>query len=353
MRSIKLISLLLLVFLIGSMAHAQAPATGDGRINDLTALPRAAIYCQPHGIEAWELDQITGNGTLVLRVGSQILITPVDPVNAVVLGESNGYALTRFPGGGLTVTGPGAFQFSFNLDSECQINTTMSAGPAPTVRGVVIPQTTAAAAVGSIPVTTTTTQALVVPAGFQVSNSFGQPLPTPTQTLADISPARGYVVVGSEFLNLRTGDGTQFVSVAVLAFNTPLKVLGRNEDGSWWFVQVGNFTGWVNNDYVVVRGDLSGTPEVAVVRGVLEQPRVYIGYANNPVYFEPIYVSSEWLCNVPGNVEFPVIGRTEDNLWYQVQATCTDGRRVTAWIRTQNAVLRNFGLVEIPVTWTA
>jgi uncharacterized protein YraI len=51
-------------------------------------------------------------------------------------------------------------------------------------------------------------------------------------------------------LNLRSGPGTEFVSLGVLATRSTLKVLGRNGDASWLRVEYAGQTGWVALAYL-------------------------------------------------------------------------------------------------------
>lgn len=51
-------------------------------------------------------------------------------------------------------------------------------------------------------------------------------------------------------LNLRSGPGTQFESLGVLATRSTLKVLGRNGDTSWLRVEYAGNTGWVALAYL-------------------------------------------------------------------------------------------------------
>ncbi|MBC7810993.1 MAG: SH3 domain-containing protein [Burkholderiales bacterium] len=340
--SLGLLLTVLMLLMTAAVANAQ-----DGRLNDLTALPRAAVYCHPDRIEVWQLDQTTGNGTLVLRVGNGAIAgVPSNPSTPTVIASSNGYALYRNPNGSLTVNGP-SFQFTFNTGAqECDIVVATFTQPAAATADL-IPQTGAPISVPSGVIGGTTGLT-----GLNLSQPvpLGGNYPTPTQTLEDIHGVRGYVVIGAEFLYLRSGDGTQYAPVAVLSFNTHARVLGRNDDASWWYIDVAGYRGWVNDAYVVIRGDLTGTP-VVPVRGTLEQPRIYVGWDGNPVYSEPSYLSTLWICPIPGDREYAVVGISEDNFWFQIRAVCQDGRRVTAWIRSENGVLRNFGDVEIPVTW--
>ncbi len=73
----------------------------------------------------------------------------------------------------------------------------------------------------------------------------------------------GRVVVNTSYLNVRTGPGGQYASVAVVAGGAELPVIGVTEDALWYLV-TGNFgQGWVTQEFVVFRGAFSAVPVIA------------------------------------------------------------------------------------------
>ncbi|MAS37508.1 MAG: hypothetical protein CL610_26160 [Anaerolineaceae bacterium] len=172
------------------------------------------------------------------------------------------------------------------------------------------------------------------------------PRPVNPDGLAASQP--GFAVVNTDNLFLRTGDSVRYEVIGVLDGGTELVVLGRNEDRSWWYVQVGGLRGWVRSEFLVLRGDLTGIPEVPVT-GDYATPSLYVGYPGNQLYALPLAGTST-LCSLPGNTSFEVIGRTSNSAWYEINAVC-DGVSVAGWLPADLGFLRNPGFVEIPITF--
>lgn len=70
------------------------------------------------------------------------------------------------------------------------------------------------------------------------------------------------LVVNTSFLNVRTGDGPQFPTVATVAGGTELSVLGTNSLKTWYLVQTPLGPGWVDISFTLARGDFSNVPVV-------------------------------------------------------------------------------------------
>jgi uncharacterized protein YgiM (DUF1202 family) len=157
----------------------------------------------------------------------------------------------------------------------------------------------------------------------------------------------GYAVVNTDNLNLRSGDSPRYEIVGIVDGGTELVVLGRNKDRSWWYVQVGGMRGWVNSEFLVLRGDLTGVPEVPV-EGVIAQPRMYIGFTGTPVLALP-QPGSPVLCGIEGNKEYAIVGRTTRSTWFEIEITC-DGVEDTGWVLAEQGFLRNPANVRIPVS---
>lgn len=170
------------------------------------------------------------------------------------------------------------------------------------------------------------------------------PRPINPPGLAESQP--GYAVVNTDNLFIRTGDAPSYTVIGIVDGGTNLAVLGHNEDLTWWYVQVGGLRGWVNSEFLALRGDLSGIPEVPVI-GELRQPSLYVGFSGNYVFAEPV-VGSAPLCTIPGNIEFPITGRTRSTTWYEITVTC-NGAETSAWIPAELGIVRNPAGLVIPI----
>jgi len=70
-----------------------------------------------------------------------------------------------------------------------------------------------------------------------------------------IAPAR--VIVNTAYLNIRTGPSASNDIVTTLSGGVELTVLGVAKDGVWYLVEGDFGQGWLNNSYVIFRGDYS------------------------------------------------------------------------------------------------
>ena len=174
--------------------------------------------------------------------------------------------------------------------------------------------------------------------------------PRPINPPALLEQQPGYAVVNTDNLFLRSGDDPRYSVIGIVDGGTLLAVLGRNEDRTWWYVQVGGLRGWVKSEFLVLRGNLTGVPEVPVL-GEFTQPSLYVGYSGNPVYNLPTMFSGE-VCRLPGDLDYAVIGRTAASDWYLIEVPCgeTEEDYVTAWIQADRGLLRNPGSVFIPIS---
>jgi hypothetical protein len=172
------------------------------------------------------------------------------------------------------------------------------------------------------------------------------PRPINPDGLAEEQP--GYAVVNTDNLFLRSGDSSRYAVIGIVDGGTSLAVLGRNDDRTWWYVQVGGLRGWVNAEFLALRGDLTGIPEVPVL-GELTQPSLYVGYSGNPVYTVPL-AGSDWLCTIPGNQEYPLVGRTRGSSWYEIEVPCGDDFFIAAWIPAEMGIVRNPAGLVLPIT---
>lgn len=174
-------------------------------------------------------------------------------------------------------------------------------------------------------------------------------LPRPTNPTSAVADDDGYLVVFTDNLFMRTGDRAIYTPVAILDGGTYLVVLGNNGlagDRLWWYVQAGSLRGWVKDEFVVVRGDLSGTPTVEP-EGVVIPPTLYIGYSA-PVY-NNLTPSGEIVCRTLPGQWFTVTAQNASSAtWYQIRVIC-GGRVIEGWVWSEYGFLRNPAEVDIPI----
>jgi uncharacterized protein YgiM (DUF1202 family) len=88
---------------------------------------------------------------------------------------------------------------------------------------------------------------------------------TATVTLGPITGNR--VVINTGNLNVRSGPSAAFSTVATVPGGTELAVIGRAPDGVWYYVEGTFGRGWVNNQFVLFRGDFATVPVLDITGG--------------------------------------------------------------------------------------
>lgn len=183
--------------------------------------------------------------------------------------------------------------------------------------------------------------------GTAPSVPLNEPAPRPVtiNDLGDTLGLSGYGIVNTSRLFVRSGAGVEYAPVAVLNGGTEVVMLGRNDNDTWWYIEADQIRGWVNVEFLILRGDVSSAPtlpeagELDPVRFVTFSPTVLYGGTN----------TTNGLCLLPASQEFAVIGRDSEQRWFEVQASC-DGVDVTGWVEAQQGAIRNSGARFISVT---
>ena len=78
--------------------------------------------------------------------------------------------------------------------------------------------------------------------------------------ITNASTAAARVVINTPNLNIRTGPSASFSIVATVSGGTELAVLGVADDGVWYLVSGTFGQGWLNNEFVIFRGDYGAVP---------------------------------------------------------------------------------------------
>lgn len=188
---------------------------------------------------------------------------------------------------------------------------------------------------------------IVLPLG---SSSPSVPLnavpPRPDNDEEILAKLPGWLIVNTDNLSVRSGDGPEFSLVAIVDGGTKLIPLGRNLDFSWWYVQAGDKVGWVKAEFLIARGDLT---DITVVpsNGEIAQVKFFL-FSRTTVVASPSSNALE-LCSVPGDLDYLVVGRDAKINWYEIQATC-DNAVIKGWVPAAQGAIRNQANEFIPVT---
>ncbi|MCC6616207.1 MAG: SH3 domain-containing protein [Anaerolineae bacterium] len=179
--------------------------------------------------------------------------------------------------------------------------------------------------------------------------------PRPTNNTDIVETLAGYAIVNTDNLFMRSGAGVEYTPVAVVDGGTRLIVLGRSDadladfsDELWWYVEAGGLRGWVNNQFLALRGDLRGIPVVPSL-GEIIAPTIYIGFSGSLMRVAP-FQSANIVCGVQGDQYYPLLARdTRPANWYYVEATCVDGTVAHGWFEVDSVLLFNPADVIVPV----
>ncbi|RMF82148.1 MAG: SH3 domain-containing protein [Chloroflexi bacterium] len=158
----------------------------------------------------------------------------------------------------------------------------------------------------------------------------------------------GYGIVNTDNLNMRSGDGIGYTRVGRLNGGTELIMLGRNDNETWWFVQAGDLRGWVSAEHIVLRGDLSDVP-VIEPQGQLIPPR-FFPFRDITMRVGP-NTSALGICTIQRELEYAIVGQSQDGDWYQILARCPgDEADRAGWVPQAAGVLRDDNFTNIPIT---
>ncbi|MEM7344129.1 MAG: SH3 domain-containing protein [Chloroflexota bacterium] len=65
-------------------------------------------------------------------------------------------------------------------------------------------------------------------------------------------------------VNLRTGPGTNYTKIGVLAYQDEAEIIGRNVDGTWWLVAVPGGVAWVADEVLTVNNVSDAVPIITI-----------------------------------------------------------------------------------------
>lgn len=170
------------------------------------------------------------------------------------------------------------------------------------------------------PSTTTTTATTTTQPSF-IPSSFG--LDTP------------HIVINASSLNVRSGPGAQYTSLAVVPGGTELPVLGLASDGVWFLIAGPFGQGWVNNEFVLFRGAIQNVPIIPLssVSGVLATPTAVVSGAVT-LYAAP-GTNFGAIGTLSGPIEVQVVARTADFAWVQLNTSLGFG-----WVPASQVSIR-------------
>ena len=150
-------------------------------------------------------------------------------------------------------------------------------------------------------------------------------------------------IINTGFLNIRSGPGAQYSVVTTLSGGTEVPILGIAADGVWYLIGGDFGQGWLNNEFVIFRGDGSNLPIIREYTATtLAKPVAGVTDAVN-LYAAPD-VTLGLIGALSGPLELPVVARSGDNSWLQLDTPLGFG-----WVRANQLYNVSGDLSTVPV----
>lgn len=147
--------------------------------------------------------------------------------------------------------------------------------------------------------------------------------------------------VTSGALNVRQGAGSNAVSVGRLSNGEQVFVLARNVTGEWLQIRWAYGIGWVSSLYVALSGEVNVLSEDVPLTDDTPIGIVTAAYLN--VRTGP-GINYAIIGQILGSRELPILGRSSDSRWYQVETEIGIGWVFAEYLATQ------YAFSGIPVT---
>jgi uncharacterized protein YraI len=144
-----------------------------------------------------------------------------------------------------------------------------------------------------------------------------------------------HVVINASSLNIRSGPGAQFTSLAIVPGGSEFAVLGLASDGVWFLIAGPFGQGWVNNEFVLFRGAIQNVPIIPLsnVTGVMATPTALVSGAVT-LYAAP-GTNFGAIGTLSGPIEVAVVARTADFVWVQLNTSLGFG-----WVAASQVSIR-------------
>ncbi len=153
--------------------------------------------------------------------------------------------------------------------------------------------------------------------------------------------------VNTGSLNVRTGPGMQYGSVAALPFGFGVQMVARNAEGNWIQIALTNgVTGWVNLNYIFTQYPTHNLPiSESPVPATVTPTAVVTGALNLLVYNGPS-MDNAVIATVPAGTRIILLGRNYNSTLAQVQLADEAVGWVQATALTATVPVRSLALAD-------
>jgi uncharacterized protein YraI len=177
-----------------------------------------------------------------------------------------------------------------------------------------------------------------------------QPTPNPQQPQNPVGPATGTATVNTSRLNVREQpDPVNGRIIRIVRRGESYPVLARNTDNTWIQLNVNGTPGWVSARFVTVNAGSVPVVQPVQPTPVVTSPTGYFVTATPLAVNIRIGPATTYRASavLPRNAQAPVIGRTADGLWWQVNYN-----GITGWVSAPYAPIQaGANTALIPITW--
>ncbi|MBI5669892.1 MAG: SH3 domain-containing protein [Chloroflexi bacterium] len=151
-----------------------------------------------------------------------------------------------------------------------------------------------------------------------------------------------HIVINTGNLNIRSGPGAQYSVVVTVPGGTELPVLAMADDRVWFLVQGPFGRGWVNSEFTLFRGSIDVVPIIHDFVGTITAPVAIVAGSAVTLYAAP-GTNFGTIGSLPGPIEVPVVARTADGQWLQLNTA-----RGFGWVVASQVIVRgDLSLVPI------
>jgi uncharacterized protein YraI len=188
-------------------------------------------------------------------------------------------------------------------------------------------------------------------------NEFGS-APTTTDTVDPATVLGATAIVNASVLNIRSGPAATFTVVDQIRGGEQFQILARNASFTWLLLDNGENDGWVNQNFVIIRGNTANLPvanassapsivdpddgQAAMVTPTDIGPIAFVATGALNIRSGP-NAAFEALGFVYAATRMPIIGQSPDGNWWQVESPFGVG-----WVNKRFVIAEN-GALNVPV----
>lgn len=167
------------------------------------------------------------------------------------------------------------------------------------------------------------------------------------QVLAQTTQAIGTVTAW--YLNVRVAPFASAERITTVSRGYTTSVIGRNADASWYQINLGSGTGWVNASYLAVTNSQTVPITYAITPPITPLPvsaSAYVNVGALHIRSVPSPFNNVPLTFIVRNTVVTLVGRNLDASWYQV--VLANG--VSGWARSQYLTVTAGNVDTLPIT---